>query len=116
MFCPPLRGHKRSICLRLKLTFAFLGFTVLFGRSQFYDEFCKHKGLRAFFEGPIKELCARVFFLVPWTSGCLFRRGDHYECFAFEKSEFLAWRDSDCDCCGFDIQLIDNRWEHLGLG
>ena len=44
-----------------------------------------------------------------------FRKGDPYEFFVFKKSEFLAWRYSDCDCLGFDFQLIDDRGLHLRM-
>jgi hypothetical protein len=40
-----------------------------------------------------------------------FHHGDSYEFFVFEKQKFVARRNNNSDCIGFDIQLMNDQWQ-----
>ena len=65
MCCPPLQGYDKGIYRRLNLICNFLNLRLLFGRSRFYKDSCKHKGLQAFDEDYDVGLYGRVLFRVP---------------------------------------------------
>ena len=65
MCCPPLQGYDKGIYRRLNLICNFLNPCPRFGRSRFYKDACKHKGLQTFDEDHDVGLYGRVLFRVP---------------------------------------------------
>ena len=65
MCCPPLQCYDKGIYRRLNLICNFLNPCPLFGRSRFYKDSCKHKGLQVFDEDYDVGLYGRVLFRVP---------------------------------------------------